>query len=233
MFKVTLLSKTEDPIGTICKHIAIMKEKDPLGYVEGLSEEEKRNMVNEILKTRLRGALESVSFEFLIEGCSRTFTHQLVRHRTFHFSQQSMRFFDASSSEFYNPIEATDTESTIHKTMIDAAANDAINSYKELLEAGVPIQDARSILPQDITTKIIFGCNLRGLLDMAEVRMCTQTQGQFRKLMDQVKYILGKEEPFLASKLKAACEVSGRCEFQSIYDRTCGKHNLQATEPSA
>ena len=222
--KVTLVSKPMNAVQSICLAIAIMKEKDPLEYIRHSTVTQQQLMIEEIMKTRLRGALEFASFEFLIEGCSRTFTHQLVRHRSFHFSQQSMRFFDARESEFYNPLGTDENTNLVKMSQLQLAAEDVIAAYADLIDTGIPVQDARSILPQNITTKIMFGCNFRGLLDMAEVRMCKQTQGEFRSLMSQIKSILEEEEPFLASKLVPACERSGRCEFKSIYDRPCNHY---------
>lgn len=214
--RVTLVSCSQVPLNSICTAIAIMKEKDPLDYTEGLREKEKQNMVREILKSRLRGALEFASFEFLIEGVTRAFTHQLVRHRTFHFSQQSMRFFNAKESEFRMPKVDEFSQATIDSTVATIR-----ESYVQLINHGCPTEDARSILPTNITTSIMFGTTLRGLIDLAEVRMCLQTQDEFREVMLAIKNEVSKEDKFLSSLLVVGCTRSGICDFKSIYDREC------------
>lgn len=223
--KVSMVSATQNPIDTICMSVAIMMYADPVAHVAGMTTEEKYQMIDQVFATKLRGSLEFATFEFHLTGVSRTFTHQLVRHRLFHFSQQSMRFFDASKSEFYNPIVVRDDthegEQSTKYNLLQMVAERSIQSYRELIQLGVPIQDARSILPQNITTQIMFGCNFRALVELAEVRMCTQTQGEFRDMMKQIKSLMEEYSPYLASKLKPYCGHHGTCGFQSIYDRKC------------
>lgn len=214
--KITLVTCTQSPLRSICSAISIMNKKDSLEYVETLSETERENMVKEILKSRLRGALEFASFEFLIEGVTRAFTHQLVRHRTFHFSQQSMRFFDARESEFRMPKVSKEDQARI-----DAIVSVIRQNYTLLVENGCSTENARSILPTNITTSIMFGATLRGLIDLAEVRMCLQTQDEFREVMVGIKNEVTKVEPFLGSLLVVGCSRSGICDFKSIYDREC------------
>lgn len=210
--KVTLVTHTHDPVDSICLAISIMKDKNPLEYVSRMTEQQKEAYVNEILKTRLRGALEFASFVFYLEDVSRTFTHQLVRHRAFSFSQQSMRFFDASESRFIAPTE---------DMFLQAAAQEAVNNYTQLLKTGIAIQDARSVLPQNIATNIMFRATFRGLVELAEVRMCQQTQGEFRTLMQHIKASISQVSPFLGGLLVPVCDRSGVCEFKSIFDRPC------------
>lgn len=214
--KVSLIASTNEPLDSICTAIAIMKEKEPVNYVFGLSITEKQNMVKEMLKSRLIGALEFATFEFILEDVTRAFTHQLVRHRTFHFAQQSMRFFNARTSEFRMPVVDIDKQARIHNTVEMIRA-----SYNILIEEGCPTEDARSILPTNICTKIMFGATFRGLLELAEVRMCRQTQGEFREAMICIKDLVSSRDEFLGSLLVEACQRSGKCEFKSVYDRPC------------
>jgi len=214
--KVTLIGHTNDPLGTICTAIATMKAKHPLQYVLARVDIQKEDMVKEIMKTRLRGALEFASFEFLVEGVTRAFTHQLVRHRTFHFSQQSMRFFDASESGFRVP----QVDSPLSKEINEMSIR-IFDTYGDLIDHGCPIEDARSILPTNVLTSISFGATYRGLIDLAEVRMCLQTQAEFREFMDLLKSEIQSVSPFLGSLLMPVCKRTGRCEFKSIFDRPC------------
>jgi thymidylate synthase (FAD) len=214
--RVSLVSHTANPVDAICKAIAIMMKADPVEYVAGLTEAQKLDMLREVMKSRLTGALEFATFEFLVEDVTRAFTHQLVRHRTFHFSQQSMRFFDARKSGFETPAVPYG-----HQVRINETVEIIRNRYQELIDAGCPIEDARSILPTNIHTKIMFGATFRGLVDLAEVRLCLQTQREFRTFMVEVKKRVEEVNPFLGSLLMIACQRSGQCEFKSIYDRRC------------
>jgi flavin-dependent thymidylate synthase len=194
--------------------IAIMKEKDPNEYCASHHPEK---MVQELMKTRLIGALEFATFEFLLEDITRAFTHQLVRHRTFHFSQQSMRFFNASESGFLYPKPCN----PVVDALIQEQIKDVFGSYQNLIKLGCPVEDARSILPTNVLTKICFGATFRGLLEMCEVRLCQQTQSEFREVAVAIKESVTSVDKFLGSLLVPACVRSGKCEFKSIYDRPC------------
>lgn len=211
--KVRLISHTMNPLWAVCVAVRAMNQKNP---VTNLTEKEQKKILDETLKTRLRGALEFASFEFCIEGVTRAFTHQLVRHRKMHFSQQSMRFFNASESGFRIP-DVKDK----HKSHIRFVKNKLLNEYDKLVKEGCPIQDARSLLPTNIETLICFGATYRDLLEMAEVRLCLQTQDEFREVMRGIKKCIEDVSPVLASYLVPVCKRTDVCEFKSIYDRPC------------
>lgn len=222
--KVTLISHTENPLRAICIAVASMKEKDPIKAVDSMSTDRQKAYCDEIFKSKLRGALEFAHFEFMVEGVTRAFTHQLVRHRTMSFSQQSMRFFDASESGFKMPKVSQE----LQETMEDHYRLTSL-TYRSLLERGCPIEDARSILPTNVQTLISFSSSFRGLVDMAEVRLCLQSQGEFREVMVAIKNeIRDKVSPYLADQLKISCQWEGKCGFESIFDRDCPlKHDLK------
>lgn len=216
--EVKLISHSTNPIDSICIAVANMTSKDPIEHVRCLSLIQKYDMISEILRSRLRGALEFADFHFHVTGVTRAFTHQLVRHRTFSFSQQSLRFFKAAQSGFKIPNVLPQ-----HQRVIEECSQSILHVYEELLIAGCPTEDARSILPHNILTLISFRCTYRGLLDLAEVRLCAQAQEEFREVVLAIKSEVEKIEPFLAQQLVSACERSGHCEFKSVYDRPCPK----------
>lgn len=52
--------------------------------------------------------------------------------------------------------------------------------YQGMIEDGMPAEDARGLLPTNITTRVHYITNLRGLLDHAGNRLCTQAQFEWR-----------------------------------------------------
>lgn len=215
--KVTLISNTSEPLKSIAVANAIMKEKYPLDYVKNMSCSELKNYVDEIFKTELQGSLEFAHFTFLVEDVTRAFTHQLVRHRTMSFSQQSMRFFNASKSGFKMPTFDHDA----YRSQVQGVVDIVFKAYSRLIENGCPVENARSILPTNTLTSISFSSTYRGILKMAEVRLCLQTQDEFREVMRKIKDEIEKIEPYLAYKLIPICKKIGKCPFKSIFDREC------------
>ena len=115
--------------------------------------------------------LEHAVFNFILTGVSRSFTHELIRHRAgFGYSQLSQRYVDESQCEFVEPAPiARDLE--LHALFVKTVA-DAQRAYIELTEKlsqriekqfpDLPKTDrrkmarqaARSVLPNATETKI-------------------------------------------------------------------------------
>lgn len=90
--------------------------------------------------------------------------------------------------------------------------------YGRLRELGVPPQDARGVLPTNVSTNIIASFSLRTLADMAKLRLCTRTQGEyqdvFREMRKQVIATHDWAEPFL----RVHCAALGVCAFPNYME---------------
>lgn len=114
---------------------------------------------------------EHASFTFLVEGLSRASSHQLVRHRLASYSQQSLRFTQAQPA-FVSPPGCD----------FSAFYDQAFMEYRRLLEQGVAEEDARYVLPQGITSRLVVTMNARELLHFFELRCCLRAQFEIRAL---------------------------------------------------
>lgn len=140
------------------------------------------------------GSWEFIHLSFLIEGVTRSFTHQLVRTRTASFAQQSLRVVNAKDAEY-------EVGSTIEKDpALKGAYNNTIKNsfscYKFLVDAGVPIEDARGVLPLNIHTNICVSINLRNFINMARKRTSGRVQDEYRKVMDAMVIEVEKVYPW-------------------------------------
>ena len=77
--------------------------------------------------------LEHAVWNFIITGVSRSFTHELIRHRAgFGYSQLSQRYVDESTADFVEPdVIADDTE--LHAIWMDAVQKSQ-EAYRQLVE---------------------------------------------------------------------------------------------------
>jgi thymidylate synthase ThyX len=95
----------------------------------------------------------------------------------------------------------------------DRAEDVMMDSYAGMVDAGVPVQDARGILPTNITTDIIAKFNLRTLHEMAKVRLCTRTAGEyqlvFRAMREEVLFV----HPYFSEFIDVHCAATGTCAF--------------------
>ncbi len=162
-----------------------------------------------IKEVRHGSVLEHTVWNFIITGVSRSFTHELVRHRAgFGYSQLSQRYVDESVADFVEPdCVAEDTE--LHEVWQSAVAN-AQEAYVKLVTAlqerfssvedktlrrKLARQAARSVLPNATETKIFVTANARALRHFVELRCSEQAETEIRQVAAQMLEILRREAP--------------------------------------
>ena len=169
-----------------------------------------KEFIGHILEVGHGSVLEHGVWSFLVTGVSRSFTHELIRHRHFSYSQLSQRYVDESDSDYIEPdVIADDPE--LHRVWT-GAVNAARLAYDELvkgLEArftDVPEktlrrkmarQAARSVLPNATETKIFFTGNARALRHFIELRGSEHAEVEIRKVAVQVLKLMQQEAPNL------------------------------------
>jgi thymidylate synthase (FAD) len=161
--------------------------------------------------------LEHASYSFLLYGVSRSFTHELVRHRAgTAFSQTSQRYVDGKVLRFVERPEYQ-TVPTLHAAFeadIDRAARDYENRTNELLglqAAGGGLlsadaktdlrkkvqQAARSCLPNEVEAPIVFSANIRALRHIIEMRASGHAELEIREVFVRAFLCLAVLEPVL------------------------------------
>lgn len=161
----------------------------------------------------MRGTIQSswefVDYIFDIQGVTRAFTHQLVRSRTGSYAQESQRTVNVASSPVVNTCKDE------HFNNFEDAAVQVMAEYGELIDNGCPPEDARGLLPTNISTSIIAKFNLRSLADMAKLRLCYRTQGEYRKVFQAMIDEVFKVHPWAKDFIKVHCAWYGTCAFPS------------------
>jgi thymidylate synthase ThyX len=156
------------------------------------------------MKDTIKSSFEFVHYIFNIQGVSRAFTQQLERTRTQSYAEQSLRATDVRDSPIYNFGLCSD---------YDNAVSVSIEAYEKMVDGGIPIQDARGVLPINITTNIIVGTNLRTLHETAKVRLCVRTQGEYQEVFKEMRRLIGVVHPWALDMINVACVDSGICCF--------------------
>lgn len=155
--------------------------------------------------------LEHAVWNFIITGVSRSFTHELVRHRAgFGYSQLSQRYVDESVAEFVEPDCIADNPE-LHEVWRAAVAH-AQEAYIKLVDGlqarfadvedrtlrrKMARQAARSVLPNATETKIFVTANARALRHFVELRCNEHAETEIREVAAQVLEILRREAPNL------------------------------------
>lgn len=229
--RVTLISQTAKPLQVMAAAAEMYKGH----VVRDVQEVDKRTAMfwfTEMTRTKLQAALEFVDFHFLIEGVSRAFTHQLVRQRTAVYVQESMRFAVKDNAAFevsLPPTLAMLKDDDPKRAIWDNAVKSAGRIYNSLINAGVPAEDARGLLPTNITTRIHYKTNLRGLAEHSGLRLCSQAQFEWKQVWDSIiKAIVtygpaedAWQQAQIVGLFAPVCYQTGRCEFRGENDRWC------------
>ncbi|MDI6752430.1 MAG: FAD-dependent thymidylate synthase [bacterium] len=214
--KVSLLRHTPDPELLVASAAKLCYSKAGIeGITKDLSKKKQSDFIKKLLKMGHLSPFEHISFTFGIEGISRACTHQLVRHRIASFSQQSQRYVSFEEREYIVPR----TIKKGLKTKFDRLTEDNLKFYQELIEKGVPKEDARYILPQAFCTKIVVTMNARELFHFFNLRCCNRAQWEIREMAEAMLSEAKKIAPNIFMKAGAPC-VQGTCPEGEL---SCGR----------
>ncbi len=140
--------------------------------------------------------LEHAVYVLLIEGISRSCSHELVRHRAgFGYSQLSQRYVDESHAAFVMPPAIQGDphlEADWEREVADAQAA-YVHAVEALLERYAWVSDkvhrrklareaARSVLPNATEVKIVVSGNARAWRTMLELRCGEGAELEIRRL---------------------------------------------------
>ena len=141
--------------------------------------------------------IEHVVFTFAISGVSRTLSHQLVRHRAgVAFDQQSQRYVKFKGAATMLPHSIAEGDPDLRERY-EEQVDGALGLYGELLGAGVPGEDARFVFPNATRTNLVMTTNLRALIHMSGLRLCTMAQWEIRRLFQLIRHEIFAVSPFL------------------------------------
>ncbi len=208
--QVELLYHTPDPERAIATAARLCYA--PVGakeLMETMPPERVSSVLTTIMKSGHFSTLEHASYTFAIDGVSRALTHQLVRHRLASFNQQSQRYVKFGADlEVVKP--ATIAESDEANAVFDGIIEATKAAYAELMELGIPAEDARYVLPNAAETKIVVTMNVRELLHFFEVRCCNRAQWEIREMAHRMLELVRPTAPFVFADAGAGC-VRGAC----------------------
>ena len=217
---VALLDHTQDPTKSLyVAYRTAYSSLTPMQIVRRIEDGRiTREQMVEFIERRLQtghgSPLEQVWFEFGISGVSRAFSHQFVRHRIgISFEQQSQRYVKFKNGEFPFTMPQSVKRAGMSDKMEDAFAEIG-KLYQELLDAGVPAEDARFLLPNAASTNFKIVVNFQEMLHICDLRLCTRAQWEFRKVAALMRAEINRRFPELGVYLQPKCgeRRSGYCD---------------------
>lgn len=209
--EVRLTDHTHDPIRSLYTAFRVCYSSFTPAQIEARIEDERitheqmREFVEARLATGHTSPLQQVWFEFGISGVSRAFSHQFVRHHMgISFEQQSQRYVTYKDGSF--PYTTPESIRRAGKAdTFERAIEAAGRAYQDLIEAGVPAEDARFLLPNATSTNFKVSVNYLELLHIADQRLCTRAQWEFRKVVSLMRAEVKRKFPELTGYIQPKC----------------------------
>lgn len=181
--KVTLISHTPEAAELLLftKSTRLTLSPGLMDEIRNWSPEKKADELAYVANT-IPSSWEFVDYVFLIEGVSRAFTHQFVRTRNGSYAQQTMRVLDMGKYEYV--FTERNKKDAVQVSLITKTNTYIQQAYATMIDAGVPAEDARGILPTNIATNIVAKFNLRTLSELCKSRTGGRTQGEYQDVLN-------------------------------------------------
>ena len=213
--RVEMLDATPDPEELACRAARGDYSADWIGpdrpfeeimdSVEGDDLAEKqRTLIDHLMRSGHYGPFEHPTASFAVEGVSRACMAQITRHRHASFDVMSLRYVDLSGEEaledrFAYPetfeaeevvsregVEEIDLPAAERNEIARAVYRRCMEAYTQLVEAGVPKEDARMLLPIGTKVNLTFTMNARAIMHLLNMRLKADAQWEVRELSKRV-----------------------------------------------
>lgn len=135
------------------------------------------------------GPYEHPQAFFVCEGVSRVCMAQVTRHRHMSFDVQSMRYCSFEDSDVKVPptfVDENEIAPEKWKQVCKRHFEKSVTVYKEMVEDGIPKEDARFVLPVGTKVNMSFSANARTLMHLIDMRHSGDTQWEARNFAKQV-----------------------------------------------
>ena len=242
MLKVSLIAHTPEPEKVVAAAAKLCYSNAGIdNLLEGLTPEKSRSFVQMLASMGHESPTEHASFTFAIEGVSRSLLAQITRHRIASFSVQSQRYVRLNGFDYVTPPEiADDPESLSAFEQAMEEENEHYQRIAGILKDGhirrlmaeglsekeatqkaekMAIEDARFVLPNACTTKMIVTMNARSLNNFFRLRCCNRAQWEIRALAREMLRLVCEVAPALFAAAGPSC-CCGPCPEGQ---KTCGR----------
>jgi thymidylate synthase (FAD) len=197
-------SSDGERIAEFAGRLCYMSQHNPAGRTTA-------DYLSNILRQGHGSVFEHSTYVMLIEGISRSCSHELVRHRAgWGYSQLSQRYVDESHAAFVMPpaIMGDAALEAAWSDQVRAAQSAYVASVEQLMARYDSVEDkvhrrklareaARSVLPNATEVKIVVSANVRAWRTMLELRLGEGAELEIRRMAVACLRVLQQEAPAL------------------------------------
>lgn len=169
-----------------------------------------KEYISNLINKGHESVLEHTAWSFVIDRVSRSFTHQLVRHRIgFAFSQLSQQYHEEADAAFVVPSGLADNPQLLSKwkSFVESSRRLYRELIKELQHQGSGSMSAeqlralrstaRSVLPNAVETAIVVTANARALRHFFDTRGAIMGDAEMRQVAVGLFELVSREAPEL------------------------------------
>lgn len=257
--QVTLVSWSQYPLETLYHIWQISRVNDPIALPAELAYQRTRNAAldAEIRKLFLQildagiPVAENLTFTFILENISISLREQLVRHRIgvkvgdrlgvdfipdladSTWWAQSMRILDmgefAAEGRYRMPQAVRDAGAGAEETFLEAM-DAAQEFYQTLVQMGVPMEEARDVIPLAATHRLSWTLNLASIKHIVGKRGCWILQlGLWEPIIrGMIEAMATLVDPIFRTLIQPPCIVNNafdRCHFSIDNERRIDNHD--------
>ena len=157
-------------------------------YKKATDKEKNLKLVSKVVSSGHKTVLEHHYFNLAFNNVSIFVEQYLIEFRLASFTIKSGRYVNFSNAGFNLPDEFSDSQ----KKLIKAHYLKMFKFYDKFVQAGIPVEDARFILPYGLKTNIYMSLNARELVHV----ICSMIYGRGKKYAEIYKLGLQLKEQF-------------------------------------
>ncbi len=226
---VRLLWHTQEPQKAIALAARMCYSALPVSKLaEALEKPEIDRMVAHILAVRHYSVLRHVVFAFTIEGVSRSFSHQFVRHhvgvdveqRSQHYRREKQFGYNLPQSVIdtqHDPQQADESAEELYINHMETSQT----LYDTLLSMGVDKSEARQVLPNACETQMVVTMNLNAIMNVVSQRACRLNTPEILQVAVQIRRLVGEVLPEAKAFLGPTCWSQGICFEGDKFFKAC------------
>lgn len=186
---------------------------------------DQREYFANILRSAHGSVLEHANYSFALRNVSRTFTHELVRHRAGSaFSQESLRYVRLTDIGFrvapaLEPVreQVLAIVEQLEEFQIGAAAELGIDDEGVPFHVKKEVTSAlRRLAPIGLSTDIVWTANVRTLRHVIEMRTAPGAEEELRLVFDTIARMMQAEAPGLFQDFGRADDGSWIPEYRKV-----------------
>lgn len=194
--------------------------------IDTIDEEKKIKLIQQVLRSGHESTIEHCNVSFLIEGMDRATSLQFARHRLVSRSEKSQRYVEFKNGNFgvVYPKSVLATRGAVE--LFDECIEKISRTYADLIDMGIPAEDARAVLPNATCTDMTVTMNLRELIHICNERLCSCAQHEIKQMATMMAKQVKEVFPFMEEFLVPKCGRLGYCNEPKR--RSCGRKPLKA-----